>query len=43
MSKKLLENDFINRIGDYAKFISTTREREKIKEASLNYNILFLI
>ena len=40
MSKKLLENDFINRIGDYAKFISTTREREKIKEASLRQQIM---
>lgn len=40
MSKKLLENDFINRIGDYAKFISTAREREKIKEASLRQQIM---
>jgi hypothetical protein len=40
MSKKLLENDFINRIGDYAKFISTTREREKIKESSLRQQIM---
>ena len=39
-SRKLLENDFINELGDYARFISSKREREKIKQSSLRQKIV---
>ena len=39
-SKKLLENIFTNKVGDYARYISTKREREKIKESLLRQEIM---
>ena len=41
-SKKLLENNFVNKVGDYSKFISTKREREKIKQSLLRQKIMDL-
>ena len=40
ISKKLLESNFANKVSDYAKFISTKREREKIKQSLLRQEIL---
>ena len=39
-SKKILENEFNNKVGDYTKYISTKREREKIQQSLLRQEIL---
>lgn len=39
-AEKLLENDFVNKITDYTKYIVTKREREKIKNALLRQEIM---
>ena len=40
IAKKLFENNFVNKVGDYARFISSTREREKIKQSLLRQEII---
>ena len=39
-SKKLMENDYMNKIGDYTRFVSSKTEREKIKRSSLRQKII---
>ena len=39
-SKKYLENEFSNKVGDYARFISTKREIEKMKQSSFRQKIM---
>ena len=41
-SKRLLENNFVNKVGDYSRYISTKREREKIKQSLLRQKIMDL-
>ena len=40
IAKKLFENNFVNKVADYARFISSTREREKIKQSLLRQEII---
>ena len=39
-SKKYLENEFSNKVGDYARFISSKREIEKMKQSSFRQKIM---